>query len=266
VGKKTSLPVKLKYELYEASVQEADVDVNFFATAYEEQCGGKKALDIREDFCGTHWLCCEWIKSDPKRTAVGIDLSDEPLEYGRQVHEATLSKEEKTRLKTIKQNVKEVTKQKFDIVVASNFSYFIFKQRSELLDYFKSVRASIKSSGLFVFDHFGGPGSADVGKEKRNVKVDKKKYKYIWHAERANLFTAEALFHIHFQEKESKKMYEKAFSYDWRMWTVPELRDIALEAGFKKITIYKDIDGEYTQKDFNEEDDDSWLLQIVAHP
>ena len=30
----------------------------------------------------------------------------------------------------------------------------------------------------------------------------------------------------------------KAFTYDWRLWTIPEMTDILLEAGFKDVQIY----------------------------
>ena len=79
-----------------------------------------------------------------------------------------------------------------------------------------------------------------------------------------NLFTGEALFHIHFKDLEKKRLYEKAFTYDWRMWTIPELRDLLIAAGFSKVILYKDMDEEFQQQDCNESDDDSWLVQIVA--
>ena len=33
-------------------------------------------------------------------------------------------------------------------------------------------------------------------------------------------------------------MYKNVFSYDWRMWTLPELKEIMLEAGFSDVLIY----------------------------
>jgi hypothetical protein len=29
-----------------------------------------------------------------------------------------------------------------------------------------------------------------------------------------------------------------AFTYDWRLWTIPELRDAMLEAGFSDVAVF----------------------------
>jgi len=31
---------------------------------------------------------------------------------------------------------------------------------------------------------------------------------------------------------------DRAFSYYWRMWTLPELQELLQEAGFVKVTVY----------------------------
>lgn len=33
---------------------------------------------------------------------------------------------------------------------------------------------------------------------------------------------------------------EKAFSYEWRFWTIAEVREILFEAGFKEVEVYTD--------------------------
>lgn len=249
--------------MYEASVQNAEADVEFFSRAYRET-RQKEALNIREDFCGTFIFCCEWVKSHPKRVATGVDLASLPLDFGRKYHLSKLSHEQKSRLHILQQNVMEASKTRYDLVAASNFSYFIFKQRAVLLKYIKSVYTSLEKDGVFILDHFGGPGAAELGKERRKIELGKHKYQYIWDCESVNLFTGEALFHIHFKDLQKNLLYEKVFSYDWRMWTIPELRDLLLEAGFSKVLTYKDMDEDFRKQDCNESDDDSWLVQIVA--
>ena len=44
---------------------------------------GKGIKFIREDFCGTFSLCCEWVKAHHENRACGIDLDLEPIEYGK---------------------------------------------------------------------------------------------------------------------------------------------------------------------------------------
>jgi len=31
---------------------------------------------------------------------------------------------------------------------------------------------------------------------------------------------------------------KNAFTYEWRLWSLPEIREILLEAGFSNVTIY----------------------------
>ena len=51
-----------KYYYYHKSVQSPDVDVKFFDRVYKEM-RGKEALSLKEDFCGTFSISCEWVKS-----------------------------------------------------------------------------------------------------------------------------------------------------------------------------------------------------------
>ena len=38
--------------------------------------------------------------------------------------------------------------------------------------------------------------------------------------------------------RSKNKKYENVFTYDWRLWTIPELRDIMTEVGFNKVIVY----------------------------
>ena len=31
---------------------------------------------------------------------------------------------------------------------------------------------------------------------------------------------------------------EKAFTYEWRLWTLPEIQEVLKEAGFSKVVVY----------------------------
>ena len=45
------------------------------------------------------------------------------------------------------------------------------------------------------------------------------------------------LCHIHFKFPDKSKM-KRAFTYDWRLWTLPELQELMLEAGFARADVY----------------------------
>jgi hypothetical protein len=65
-------------------------------------------------------------------------------------------------------------------------------------------------------------------------------------------------------------MIKKAFSYEWRLWSAPEIRELLLEAGFRKATVYwegededGDGNGEFTP-DESGVADLAWIAYIVA--
>ncbi|MCW8874544.1 MAG: class I SAM-dependent methyltransferase, partial [Gammaproteobacteria bacterium] len=35
-----------------------------------------------------------------------------------------------------------------------------------------------------------------------------------------------------------KSKMKRAFTYEWRLWTLPELQELLKEAGFSKVTVY----------------------------
>ena len=85
-----SLPKKAKsivnkYALYEAAVQTPEQHSEMFALIHAD-ITGRRAHILREDFCGTFMICCEWVKRNPKNQAIGIDLDSVPLDYGRTHH------------------------------------------------------------------------------------------------------------------------------------------------------------------------------------
>jgi hypothetical protein len=81
--------------------------------------------------------------------------------------------------------------------------------------------------------------------------------------------THDALFHIHFRFKDGSEM-EKAFEYDWRFWTIPEVREVMLEVGFDKADVFwegtdKDGDGDgvFTKAEKGE-CDPAWNAYVIG--
>jgi hypothetical protein len=72
-----------KYELYQKAVQSPETDVDFLTQTYETLVG-RPPRHLREDFCGTALICCEWVTRGEDRTAEGYDLDPEPIEWGKQ--------------------------------------------------------------------------------------------------------------------------------------------------------------------------------------
>ena len=54
------------HDLYEKSVQAVDLEVEFLRDTYRA-LRGRDPSSLREDFCGTASLTCEWARSGPRR-------------------------------------------------------------------------------------------------------------------------------------------------------------------------------------------------------
>ncbi len=222
-------------------------------------------MSFREDFCGTFWLCSEWVKTHKDRTAVGVDISSGPTKYGIAQHYSKLSDDQKARVKIHNQDVRKVSKERFDFICALNFSYFIFKTRDSLRQYFKAARDSLGKDGVFLVDHFGGPANMNPQEEARECHTpDKRKFRYYWEQETFNPISNEAKFHIHFLTPDRVRV-NRAFSYDWRMWSVVEVRELMLEAGFSEVKVYWEYNGEdFRPSEKGEDDCDVWICYIVG--
>ncbi|KYG61467.1 hypothetical protein AZI86_17290 [Bdellovibrio bacteriovorus] len=263
VNRKNSKVQFDKYELYRKAVQSAETDVQFIRDTYVE-LKGKQPRVFREDFCGTFALSNEWIKLNPRHEAIGIDLDPEPMAYGRQHYLTQLKPEQQRRMKLIEGNVLDPNLPKADIVAAMNFSYFCFKQRDLLKKYFANVYKTLGKDGIFLVDLFGGSQCYDAIEDT----IKHEGFTYYWDQTNFDPVTNEALFHIHFRVKGQK--IERVFTYDWRLWSIPELRDIMAEVGFRKSHVYWEGtaadgsgDGNFTRVDHGEACQ-SWIAYIVA--
>lgn len=229
--KKNTKPVFDKYKLYHDSVQSTETDALFLEKVFRD-LKGKKAKTFREDFCGTFALSCDWIKLNKNHRAIGVDLDPEPMEYGRRTYLSKLKQEQQKRLQLVEGNVLTSKLPPADLVAAMNFSYFIFKTRSLMKRYFQNVHRSLNKEGVFLVDLFGGSQCYDSIEDR----TPHKGFSYYWDQTGFDPVSNEAVFHIHF--KVGKTKVEKVFTYDWRLWSIPELREIMHEVGFKKTHIY----------------------------
>lgn len=255
-----------KYALYEASVQSPKEDVDHFCRLFE-QLFPRPPRAIREDFCGTFVFSCAWVKKHPSNTAIGLDLDDAPLQYGFKHHYNKLKPSQKKQLNILQQNVLTPTKQKVDLIVANNFSFNIFKTSQELLKYFKACHGSLKKDSILILEVAGGPGMIEKRREQRKVARNKSKsFTYFWDQKRFDPITHEALYAIHFRLPDGTFLKD-AFTYDWRLWTIPEIRELLFQAGFAKAVVFweKEVRGqeasEYLLSDHGT-NDHSWIAYV----
>jgi SAM-dependent methyltransferase len=221
-----------KYAAYAQAVQSPDNDARFLRLLYRN-LNKAEPTTLREDFCGTFALCCEWLKLDGEKRAIGLDLDPEPLAYGAQTYLTELKEEQQRRVTTIQANVLKRGNAKADIVCAFNFSYFAFHERKTLVDYFTQCRASLRKNGIFVVDTFGGPQHGEPSLDKKRLPG----LTYYFEQEEFDPINNRTRFSLHFKPKGSRTR-KRAFTYEWRMWSIPEIRDVMLDAGFKDVEVY----------------------------
>ncbi len=253
-----------KHELYEASVQNVEEECEFVSERYQA-IRGRPALSFREDFCGTASAACQWVRQSDQHTSIGVDIDPEVLAWSERNRLSQLTDEQRQRLQLIQSDVLTVKSPPVDVVGAFNFSYFLFRTRGEMLAYFRTIYRTLKDDGVFFLDAFGGYEAFEEMKEK--TKYDD--FTYIWHQARYHPVTGEIVCHIHFKFPDGSKM-KKAFTYVWRLWTLPEILEMLAETGFKNPTVYwegTDEDGEgdgvFTPETKGEADA-GWIAYLVA--
>ena len=235
-------PIPDLHHLYEASVQGVDTDLDFAARIFKNK-RNRRPNDLREDFCGTAALACEWVKRSPEHRAWGVDFDQPTLDWGIR-HNAVMLGPKAGKITLLCDDVLTAQTPPIDLVMALNFSYCVFKTRERLRTYFKQVRKALKKDGLFVMDIYGGTEAVGTKLEPRKVDAftaaDGARvpaFQYIWDQAEYNVIDHHVVNHIHFKIPRFGKI-EKAFTYDWRLWTLPELQELLMEAGFQSVEIY----------------------------
>lgn len=263
-GRNTMASKADRHVLYEDSVQCVEAEIDFVDETFKT-LRNRKARLLREDFCGTANTSCEWARRRKSNRAIGVDLDADVQAWGRKHHVAKL-RQGQQRVTLLNENVLDVKTDPVDVVLAMNFSYWMFKDRDLLRRYFQNVYEGLVEDGIFFLDAYGG---SDAYREMRErTKYDD--FTYIWDQASFDPITGNMVCKIHFSFPDGSRM-KNAFTYDWRLWTLPEIREILLEAGFQRVTVYWQGDDEDSDEGNGEfepaehgEADDAWIVYISA--
>lgn len=221
-----------KHVLYEKSVQNTEIDVEFLEEIFASN-KKKRPMKLREDFCGTASLVASWVASHKNRSAVGLDLDVPTLEWAEKHNLSKLTDKERKRATLLEENVMTGPADNFDVVVGFNFSYCIFKERADIIKWMRNAHAALKKGGGLFLDSNGGSELTVEQIERREVED----FVYCWDQQPYNPINGEAIRAIHFEFDDGSAL-KNAFVYDWRIWSLPELRDCMLEAGFSEVEVY----------------------------
>jgi len=251
--------------LYHESVQSPDVDAAFLSRLYC-RLTGHPLRHLREDFCGTAFLSAAFTKLHSENRATGIDLHGPTLRWAKRHNLPQLTPSQRERLTLVKANVLDVRRPRAQLVVAMNFSWFVFKTRDLVRRYVANAMVSLDRGGLLVMDLFGGSDAVAEQKERRRQHG----FSYVWDQKRFDPVTNEILCAIHFEFRDGTRIRD-AFTYDWRLWSIPELSEVMKEVGFADVHVLWEATDLRTNRGngvyrrvTNGESDPSWLAYVVG--
>jgi Methyltransferase domain len=254
-----------RHSLYEQSVQDSAWEAEFIEHVYTS-VRGHAPQRLREDFCGTALFAREWVRRGRQHEAVGVDLDPGVLEWCRTHGIPRLAPSAARRLTLLQADVRTANSPPADVLIAFNFSYWVFMDRAALRRYFKCAHAALAQDGIFMLDAYGGPDAYRITRERE----DMGRFTYIWDQADYDPVSGHITCHIHFAFPDGSRI-NRAFSYHWRLWSLPELRELLAEAGFSKNTVWwegtnpktGEGNGKFEPVE-NAAADTAWVAYIVA--
>eukprot|EP00656_Telonema_subtile_P016637 TRINITY_DN18806_c0_g1_i4.p1 TRINITY_DN18806_c0_g1~~TRINITY_DN18806_c0_g1_i4.p1 ORF type:complete len:255 (-),score=41.62 TRINITY_DN18806_c0_g1_i4:80-844(-) len=215
-------------------------------------------LSLRDDFCGTAGLCRAWLRRSPECMATGVDLDTATLQWARvraQWCDPGMSDRLELLCEDVRQATAKMSGRKHDVIIANNFSYFVFKEQHELAAYFRTVAQGLNPDGLFSLDLYGGEGAMQVQLEDMGQtefrRLDSGRLMQCtatWEQASYDPKTADTVCHIHWNFPDGSEL-KRVFTYDWRLWTLPQVLHTLAEAGFGHTAVHfekHDDEGEMT--------------------
>lgn len=234
-----------RHALYEAAVQGVDYDLGFAEKLFRH-LRGRPPRSLRDDFCASAALATGFALRDPANVSYGVDVDAAPLAWARRHRLAHLN-DAAGRVHLVEGDVRTARVPRVDLTLAYNFSYWVMKSRADLLAYFRSARRGLADDGLFVVNAFGGSDTMRPLVERRRIAgkhapdgLPIPAFHYVWEQVSFNPVDHAFRCAIHFEFARGRPL-RHAFRYDWRFWTLPEIREVLAEAGFAESRVYVEL-------------------------
>lgn len=254
-----------KYDLYELCVQSPEMSARFV----DALLGGAPAT-IGEEFCGPASIARAYVEMGGGRRAIATDSDAEPIEHARVRAAEDLSAETLGHLAFCVRDVREESSP-VGALVALNFALCELTDRAALVRYLEHAHSRLTGGGLYVADLYGGEHAFATGVAEVVFETDGGDVVYEWKQVAASPLSGRVRNEIDFTLPGGERL-ERAFVYDWRLWSPAELADAFREAGFSRVEFHAgyggavDEDGAPLPEAVGEDDElgDEWVIFIVA--
>jgi predicted RNA methylase len=247
-----------RYALYEACVTDGPRLARFAQAVH-----GKRPRTLAEHFSGTGALARAWAALSPRHRAVAVDSDPEPLTRLADAPRVTVEVADVRR-----------SRARADVIAATNFPVGYLHERRDLTGYLRHARSRLAPGGVFFCDTYGGRDAFTPLTLVRRVKLGAFHVEQRWEQREADARTNVVLDALHFRVSRGKvvRRLRDAFVYRWRLWSIPELRDAMLEAGFRSVEVHDrlggaiDGAGKLLVRPMDERDtlDENWVAYVVA--
>ena len=283
-----------KFECYELCVQSPRHVVAFLRGVH-----GREPVILREDFCGSAAVSRRWVteglKAGETRRAVAVDISSSCISRAVELARAenalshvaffcgdVLEDMPYWKCATTPsggadpQSASDAVAP--DIIFVGNFSLGYIHERAALVQYLKDCRTALRrgnagfGGGTFVCDTYGGSRAFKTGGFERIHPGRKGEIiRYTWSRDAADPVTAMVDNSISFRievDGEVVQELQRAFFYRWRLWSIAELREALIEAGFAAVSVHVDTNIAPGQipRGIQSPDElgDDWIVLIVG--
>ncbi|MFG0258000.1 MAG: hypothetical protein ACF8GE_08880 [Phycisphaerales bacterium JB043] len=251
-----------KHTLYERAVQDPEMTARFLDALID---GHTESRVLGEDFAGTGAVSRAWVALHEHASAVCVDHDEEPLERLRNTQSVDV-----VHCDVMGCDIP------VDVLAVLNFSICEWHTRGDLVRYLTHAHGRLRPGGALVLDLYGGRNAMSVGSyevefERKGAMVEHRALRYRWEQQHADTITGRVRNAMHFQLADGT-WANNAFVYEWRLWSIAEMRDALLEASFRSIDVHDSLgdalenDGTLHPRAMTSDDelDDDYVVYIVA--
>jgi len=231
-----------RYDLYEIAAQSPIQQAKFLRAVVKAAPGEMGTLG--EDFSGAGAIARAWVSLDKAARAVCVDADEGALaQLARKMRQLPLDAQ--ARIEAHHGDALRADAP-VDVIAALNFSICELKTRQTLLAYFRQARRRLTQGGAIVLDIYGGADAFARGESEVEVHSEEREapaiMRYIWEQREADPATGRVVNAMHFFPADGDPIRD-AFVYDWRLWSLPELRDALADTGFTAIQLHDRMGG-----------------------